>query len=608
MAEFDIFISYRRVGGFETAKHLYDLLRHEGYAVSFDIDTLREGKFNIALLSRIKMCQDFVLIVDPHAFDRTLDPHFNSEHDWLRQELSYALSLQKNIIPILLAGASFPEGLPDDIREVKFMNGPGYSKDYFDSFYSKLKSFLNSKPKGIESSTLELSESYKPSGAEIHIETDTDCAVFRFKNKVLDATIGEDNIIYLQKGKHRLSFVSQRFPDIKEQIVLDVPSNEYSDIISIKLRLRELEMIPFTLIEQEGKYGFVSPQGESMIPCIYDGIKDYFKEFNVALVKVGEDWGMINKLGQEIVPPVYFELAPNDKGLFWGTEDDKEYNYLSGAINAKGDIVVPFQYEKYHGSIIGEPQYGFPNGSILCCFHKNDKIGFLDSYGKEAIPFIYDDLGFDEEGYDSKTGLCCVRKDGKYGFIDKDGETIIPFIYDRAYSFSSIGLARVLKSGKSGFVDCNGQETIPLIYDDDSEFGMYFDSETGLCAVSKDGKYGYIDKNGETIIPFVYNSAEQFWNGLACVLQPKSWKYGFIDPHGETVIPFEYDKTGGTFHYDYATVCKNEKWGAIDKSGHIVIPLIYDEMYAYEKTMVRAKKGDKWFLIDMQNNIQEVQP
>ena len=74
MAEFDIFISYRRVGGFETAKHLYDLLRHDGYAVSFDIDTLREGKFNVALLSRIKMCPDFVLIVDPHTFDRTLNP------------------------------------------------------------------------------------------------------------------------------------------------------------------------------------------------------------------------------------------------------------------------------------------------------------------------------------------------------------------------------------------------------------------------------------------------------------------------------------------------------------------------------------------------------
>ena len=42
MKKYDIFISYRRVGGYETAKHLFDLLSRDGFSVSFDIDTLRE--------------------------------------------------------------------------------------------------------------------------------------------------------------------------------------------------------------------------------------------------------------------------------------------------------------------------------------------------------------------------------------------------------------------------------------------------------------------------------------------------------------------------------------------------------------------------------------
>ena len=50
---YDIFISYRRRGGFETAKHLYDLLTKDGYRVSFDIDTLRNGDFDTELLRRI---------------------------------------------------------------------------------------------------------------------------------------------------------------------------------------------------------------------------------------------------------------------------------------------------------------------------------------------------------------------------------------------------------------------------------------------------------------------------------------------------------------------------------------------------------------------------
>ena len=52
---YDIFISYRRCGGFETAKHLYDLLTKDGYRVSFDIDTLRNGDFDTEL------CEEFWL-------------------------------------------------------------------------------------------------------------------------------------------------------------------------------------------------------------------------------------------------------------------------------------------------------------------------------------------------------------------------------------------------------------------------------------------------------------------------------------------------------------------------------------------------------------------
>ena len=48
---YDIFISYRREGGYDTAKHLNDLLVRDGYIVSFDIDTLRSGDFDTQLQS-----------------------------------------------------------------------------------------------------------------------------------------------------------------------------------------------------------------------------------------------------------------------------------------------------------------------------------------------------------------------------------------------------------------------------------------------------------------------------------------------------------------------------------------------------------------------------
>ena len=115
-SNYDIFISYRREGGYDTAKHLNDLLVRDGYRVSFDIDTLRSGDFDTQLLERIDQCKDFILIVDSHAFDRTLDPKFNPKSDWLRNELAYALKKSKNVIPVFLAGTNgFPDGLPADI-------------------------------------------------------------------------------------------------------------------------------------------------------------------------------------------------------------------------------------------------------------------------------------------------------------------------------------------------------------------------------------------------------------------------------------------------------------------------------------------------------------
>ena len=147
--KYDVFISYRREGGYDTAKHLNDLLVRDGYKVSFDIDTLRSGDFDTQLLRRIDECEDFVLIVDKNAFDRTLDPNFNPKNDWLRCELSYALKKNKNIIPVFLSGVSgFPSGLPSDVVGVMKKNGPEYNRYYFNDFYKTLKSrFLHRKRK-----------------------------------------------------------------------------------------------------------------------------------------------------------------------------------------------------------------------------------------------------------------------------------------------------------------------------------------------------------------------------------------------------------------------------------------------------------------------------
>lgn len=147
MKKYDIFISYRREGGYDTAKHLYDLLTRDGYRVSFDIDTLGDGDFDKQLYERIEQCRDFILIVDQHAFDKCIDGNVPKDEDWLRCELSYALENGKNIIPVFLSGVKgFPDNLPNDIAGIVKKQGPEFNRYYFNDFYRGLKKRFLHKP------------------------------------------------------------------------------------------------------------------------------------------------------------------------------------------------------------------------------------------------------------------------------------------------------------------------------------------------------------------------------------------------------------------------------------------------------------------------------
>jgi len=144
--KFDIFISYRREGGFEVAKHIKDLLTREGYSVSIDKDNLMNGGFNKEFLKRIAECEDYFLILDANVFKGTLEGR-EKQKDWLRMELSGALSQDKNVIPVMVDGfTEFLEGLPQDIADVRYKKGPKYSKEHFDTFYDRLKHFIKEVP------------------------------------------------------------------------------------------------------------------------------------------------------------------------------------------------------------------------------------------------------------------------------------------------------------------------------------------------------------------------------------------------------------------------------------------------------------------------------
>ncbi|MBQ8093928.1 MAG: toll/interleukin-1 receptor domain-containing protein [Clostridia bacterium] len=142
MAKSDIFISYRRDGGDMVAMNLYQTLKRRGYRVFYDLEVLRAGNFSEELYRHIRSCKDFIIILTPGALDRC-----NSEDDWVRMEIAEALNHNKNIIPFMLNGFTFPEFLPPDIDEIRYQNGLSTQAEYFNESVRRLCGrYLVSKP------------------------------------------------------------------------------------------------------------------------------------------------------------------------------------------------------------------------------------------------------------------------------------------------------------------------------------------------------------------------------------------------------------------------------------------------------------------------------
>ena len=138
---FDVFVSYRRTS-YDTANLIAEKLRHAGYSVFFDIDTLTAGKFNEQLLEVIRCCKDFVLVLPEGALERCSDPQ-----DWIRREVTCAIENHKNIIPVMLDGFTWPKPMPTGMEDLPFFQAiTATQHEYFDMAMERLQGYLKSSP------------------------------------------------------------------------------------------------------------------------------------------------------------------------------------------------------------------------------------------------------------------------------------------------------------------------------------------------------------------------------------------------------------------------------------------------------------------------------
>ena len=110
--DYDVFISYRRENGREIARTLQLALMQRGLKVFFDLEEIRDGKFNEALYESIDKAKSLIVIMTTGALDKCVN-----DDDWVRLELEHAVRKGVDVIPVLPSGhnLNFPRGLPSSL-------------------------------------------------------------------------------------------------------------------------------------------------------------------------------------------------------------------------------------------------------------------------------------------------------------------------------------------------------------------------------------------------------------------------------------------------------------------------------------------------------------
>ncbi len=314
-------------------------------------------------------------------------------------------------------------------------------------------------------------------------------------------------------------------------------------------------------------------------------------------------------------------------------------------------------------------------------------VGFLpasaETYTKEQLSITWFDKNYSRMS-SFLEGLASVEYNGKTGFINTDGKEVIPYIYDSASLFWN-GYATVSKGGKALIIDKSGKEISLGNYDDISYVtknlfsastydggiqttlldidrniivapgkysSFYYARENRIYTIKFEGEhfeddtFGLITEKGEELMPCTYNYMSIYSDGLIAVgnKEGNKIKYGYADKNGKFIIEpqfyyqgepepflghfrngkavamdkdnnvFVIDKTGkklegvtpeslnklDDFDLNYLERWqdkKSGKYGYKTKKHGIIIPAIFDEASYFVDDIASIKMGNKWGIL-----------
>ena len=235
--KYDVFISYRRVGGKEKARPLKSELEKRGYKVFLDFDDLKDSVFDKRIMDAIDEAPIFLIILSEHSLDRC-----KNDEDWVRKEIEYADMKNKHFIPVNpdREFKGFPDGTPESVRQCLGQHQFS-SIDFEQLFIPSVNMMVKDRIEPIISSLKTVMNEKK--GALIRIETDLDCRILCNKEELTVAKSGDITEIRLPKGKHKLTFEGLECKDDSYSQIYEVKDLEFEDYIEVSLHEKYKERV-----------------------------------------------------------------------------------------------------------------------------------------------------------------------------------------------------------------------------------------------------------------------------------------------------------------------------------------------------------------------------
>jgi len=248
---------------------------------------------------------------------------------------------------------------------------------------------------------------------------------------------------------------------------------------------------------------------------------DFNDDDGLAMARVGEKWGFIDRNLKMKIPAVYDNVWPFGHGTA-----AVRFKRKWGIINTVGAYIVEPRYEEVLPLIDDD----------ILQVKLNEKWGLINIHTMQFVmPPRYLDMGWMSEGL---IPFSTMKADdlfhhGSWGFIDIKGNIIIKEQFRASEHFQS-GLAAVKIGEKWGYINRSGTMVIKPRFGEVSGFRgniatVHFRNENGSP------RQGFINRSGKFIFPPDFYQVSNFDHGLARVWPPNHSDYGYINKTGKWI-------------------------------------------------------------------------